>query len=419
MRVRRQRDGSVVVELLDDAGEPVAVVSAFLRHLVARNCSPNTVTAYAHDLRHLWTFLATQGLSWHEFRPPHALEFLTYLRSVPSHHPRRRLALTLATLDEAGPGTRLAPATVNRVLAAVSSFYDYTILAGLLDEASPIERRLDPALARVAERHQPFMGHASRQRPVRRSVRVKTTQRVPRPLEEAQVAALLGALRSRRDRALVLLMLQGGLRPGEVLGLHLEDVAYGRRRVVVRQRDDHPKGVRSKSRVERVVDLHEPEALAALSAYVLHERPADAATPLVFLIGGHGRRRHEPLGYDGLVRLFARACARAGIRAPWVTPHALRHTHATRMWEGGMRELTLQKRLGHASPESTRLYTRVSDPAVVADYRRALGALSTAGAFDVAEPVESVGIVTQDRSADGASGATGESGATQTTGATM
>lgn len=38
-----------------------------------------------------------------------------------------------------------------------------------------------------------------------------------------------------------------------------------------------------------------------------------------------------------------------------------------------MRELTLQKRLGHASAESTRIYTRVSDPAVVADYNRALG----------------------------------------------
>ena len=38
-----------------------------------------------------------------------------------------------------------------------------------------------------------------------------------------------------------------------------------------------------------------------------------------------------------------------------------------------MRELTLQKRLGHASVESTRIYTRISDSAVVADYRRALG----------------------------------------------
>ena len=43
-------------------------------------------------------------------------------------------------------------------------------------------------------------------------------------------------------------------------------------------------------------------------------------------------------------------------------------------WEGGMRELTLQKRLGHASPESTKVYTRVSDDAVLADYVQALEA---------------------------------------------
>ena len=44
-----------------------------------------------------------------------------------------------------------------------------------------------------------------------------------------------------------------------------------------------------------------------------------------------------------------------------------------------MRELTLQRRLGHASPESTRVYTRVSDPQVVAEYRRALGLDATPG----------------------------------------
>jgi len=380
MRIYRQRqdDGSLLVGLLDDDGESVAVVSGFLRHLAARGCSPNTLTAYAYDLRHLWTFLVEQQLAWDEFRPRHALGLLEYLRSAPSRSPRQRLALTVATRDASGPGIRLAPTTVNRALAAVASFYEYTLLAGLFEASNPIERRSDPALARVAERHRPFMGPASRQQPVRRSVRVKTVQRVPRPLDNAQVQALLEHLRCLRDRALVLLMLQGGLRPGEALGLHLEDIAYGRRRVVVRHRTDHPKGVRSKSRVERVVDLHEPEALAALSAYVLTERPVEAETPLVFLVGGRGRRRCEALGYDALVRLFARACQRAGIRQEWVTPHALRHTHATRMWEGGMRELTLQKRLGHASPESTRLYTRVSDSTVVAEYRRALGELPAA-----------------------------------------
>ena len=73
------------------------------------------------------------------------------------------------------------------------------------------------------------------------------------------------------------------------------------------------------------------------------------------------------MSYAGLIKLFQRHSERLGMRAAWVTPHALRHTHATRLWEGGMRELTLQKRLGHASPESTRLYTRVSDRVVVAE----------------------------------------------------
>ena len=100
--------------------------------------------------------------------------------------------------------------------------------------------------------------------------------------------------------------------------------------------------------------LHFTRFLQAVSDYVMYERPTDTESPYVFLVGGAGKRRHEPLGYHALVKLFERHCARLGIRSPWVTPHALRHTHATRMFEGGMRELTLQKRLGHASPESTR-----------------------------------------------------------------
>ena len=115
------------------------------------------------------------------------------------------------------------------------------------------------------------------------------------------------------------------------------------------------------------------------------EQPVDAPTPFVFLVGGHGHRRHEPLSYAALVKLFRRACARAGLLEPCMTPHSLRHTHATRMWEGGMRELTLQKRLGHASVESTRVYTHISDPVVVADYRRALGCQTeTAATVEVA-----------------------------------
>ncbi|WSV08749.1 site-specific integrase [Streptomyces sp. NBC_01020] len=234
------------------------MVCGFLRFLAARDCSPNTLVSYAYDLRHLWLFFAGSGLTWERFGPSDSIALLEYLRSVPSRRPRRRMTLSVVTMDAEGPATKLAASTVNRILAAVSSFYEYAILSGLLERANPLEKRPDPALGQVSERHRPFMGRASRQRPVRRAVRVKTVQRVPRPLSDDQVQSLLAQLRGLRDKAIVLLMLHGGLRPGEVLGLHLDDLAYGRRRVVVRHRDDHPKGARSKSRYERVVDLQRP-----------------------------------------------------------------------------------------------------------------------------------------------------------------
>jgi len=254
------------------------------------------------------------------------------------------------------------------------TFYEYLILSGqFTTRENPIHQVDDPALARVSERHRPFMGRVSRQRPIRRAVHVKTAQRLPHPMDDDQLDKLLTSLRLKRDRAMFLLMLHGGLRPGEVLNLQLSDISYARKRVVIRYCNEHPKRVRAKSRTERVVDLLQPETLQAVSDYVMFERPKEVASPYVFLVGGRGKRRGEPLWYHALVKLFARHCERLNIRTPWVTPHALRHTHATRMFEGGMRELTLQKRLGHASPESTRVYTEVSDPQVVVEYRQALG----------------------------------------------
>src|SRR5713226_4503287 len=374
--IRRDNDHDETFELLDDDGQAIPVVAGFLRQLRARGCSPNTLSAYAYDLLHFMTFLKEQQLTYLDFSPRHAFLFLEYLSMLPSRKIAQLLSLVLSTTtDEGTSATRLSPATINRTFAAVSSFYEYLLLSGeFTSRENPIQQVDDPALARVSERHRPFMGRASRQRPIRRSVHVKTVRRVPRPMDDEQTDKLLASLSLKRDKVMLLLMLHGGLRPGEVLNLQLEDISYARKRVIIRYRTEHPKGARTKSRTERVVDLLQAGTLQAVSDYVMHERPSDTSSPYVFLVGGRGKRRDEPLGYHALVKLFERHCERLGIRTPWITPHALRHTHATRMFEGGMRDLTLQKRLGHASPESTRIYTDVSDATVVAEYRQALQA---------------------------------------------
>jgi len=194
-----------------------------------------------------------------------------------------------------------------------------------------MQRRVDHALGRVPDRHQPFIGAASRQQPVRRTVRVRLPLRLPRPMISEDIDAILASLTTMRDLAIFLLMLDGGLRPGEVLCLQLADVSYGRRRVTVRKRDDHPRGARAKARHERVVDLHEPRTLDAVNRYVLHERPLKAESPFVFLVGGTGPRRCEPLSYQAVARGFARRLDRLGAGCGnWRCRNALGTPHWSR-----------------------------------------------------------------------------------------
>ena len=299
MRVVKFSQGGIVrrVAVIDDAD----------------GYTPNTLCAYAYDLRHLAVFLDHRAMTWSEFTPVVALDFLGYLRRLPSRRPAQRLGLTVATEE----GRLLSGATVQRILAATSSFFEWAIAAEEYAGAeNPMQTRVDAALGRVPDRHQAFVGAASRQQPVCRTVRVRLPIRLPRPMKPDEVDALLASTTTIRDLALLLLMLDGGLRPGEVLCLQLDDVSYGRRRVTIRKRDDHPRGARAKARFERVVDLHEERTLDAVSRYVLHERPIESASPFVFLVGGSGARRCEPLSYQALARGFARRLDRLGIRTP-------------------------------------------------------------------------------------------------------
>ena len=174
----------------DDAGNVIAPVARFLQHVLDSGDSPNTALAYAYDLRLLFEFLAEQDCDWRGFRPAQALELLGWLRRRPTRRAAQRFGLSLAEPE----GRRLAPASVARVLAAVSSFYEWTITAELFEGENPMRRRPDPALAMSTDRHRPFTGGASRQQPIRREVRVRLPDRLARPLDDTDVAALLDTI---------------------------------------------------------------------------------------------------------------------------------------------------------------------------------------------------------------------------------
>jgi len=191
---------------------------------------------------------------------------------------------------------------------------------------------------------------------------IRTPRTLPRILAPSDVDALVTALRTHRDRAMVDAMVLGGLRRCEVLGLRLRDINTGERRVFVAE----GKGGR-----QRIVPIS-ARFFATLGRYLDEERPRTSTTDCLFVVL-KGSRRGRPLSAAGLDEILDGARARAGLQR--ATCHQLRHTCFTRLREAGMALEAIQAQAGHASIESTRIYLHLADNWLENEYLRAIEAI--------------------------------------------
>ncbi|MCA1679559.1 MAG: tyrosine-type recombinase/integrase [Actinobacteria bacterium] len=331
-RVERSMEGSELRSIT--LGHPL--VDAYLEFVGARGAT-NTWLATAYDLK---VFFEVVGKEPAEVSAADVFAFLVQQRT-----PRRGEGVVRIDDGESG----LAARTIARRLSSVAGLFAYLIARGDAGVAgNPVPRGL--AGRRAGRRG-------------RDGVRlVRTPRTLPRVLSPADVDALLGALRTRRDRAMVLAMLLGGLRRCEVLGLRLGDVNVGERRLQI---------VCGKGGRERIVPVSS-RFFGALGEYLEVERPAEARTEACFVVL-KGPRRGLPLSPAGLDEVLDGARARAGLRR--CTCHQLRHTCLTRLREQGMALEAVQAQAGHASIESTRIYLHLANDWLAREYLAAAEAI--------------------------------------------
>ena len=298
---------------------------------VAGRCRPNTLRAVAFDLK---TFFAVTGKDPVEVTAADVFDFLAHQRGD----------RTVVRLADREPG--LSARMIARRLSSVSGLYAYLIARGDTPVlASPVPRGL-------STRRQ---GGSKRLRMVP-LVRVPRT--LPKILAPGEVDRLLDALRTDRDKAMVLAMVLAGLRRCEVLGLRMADVRIGDRSLFVAE---------GKGGHQRVVPVA-GRFLRALGDYLHDERPAAAPTDRVFVVL-KGPRRGLPLSAEGLDEILAGARRRAGLEH--ATCHELRHTCLTRLREAGMALEAVQAQAGHRSIESTRIYLHLTNDWLADQYQRA------------------------------------------------
>jgi len=285
------------------------LVEEFLQRLrVEDGVSPLTVLAYRRDLERLARFLPTCGRSLETAVPA---DLLTHL----------------GRLHAAG----LGPRSIARQIAAIRGLYRFARIAGRVagDPSALLE---SPRLPR----------------------------RLPRALSRGDAQALVESAagstpRGLRDRALLELLYGSGLRASELVTLRLGDVDLHGQFLVCRG-----KGAR-----ERLVPVG-GGARRALRLYLETGRPAmvrgkDPGT--VFL-----NHRGRPLSRQGLWTIVRALARRVGLRRAF--PHALRHSFASHLLEGGADLRSVQALLGHADIGTTEIYTHLPNDAVRRMYRQ-------------------------------------------------
>jgi site-specific recombinase XerD len=278
-----------------------------------RDAAPRTVRAYRADLEQFAAWACARGL-----RPDGV-----GAKDVRSY---------IAALSE----RELAPSTSARKLAALRALFNSQREHGLLEQ-NPAELVATPKRAR----------------------------NLPRVLKAREAAALLDAIPARgplplRDRAMFELAYACGLRAQELVSLTLGDVDH----------DGEQVRVEGKGRKTRFVPAGEV-ALKAVGEYLERGRPQlaePAGSERALFVSKTGRR----LGTSDVRRRLRGWARHSGVEATAgaIGPHALRHSYATHLLDGGADLRSIQELLGHASVSSTQIYTRVESAKLKSAYAR-------------------------------------------------
>lgn len=319
----------------DDA--PVAPIERYLSYLSDIERSPNTIKAYAHDLKDWFGYLDLRGLDWREVRLEDVGEFVAWLRLPPAARDGR--VQVLPSVEG-----HCTASTVNRKLSALSAFYTHAGRHGV--DVGELLTTWRPGRGGRGG-WKPFLHHISKSKPApRRVIALKAPRKLPRVLTVAEVQAILDACGHLRDRLLFAVLYDSGCRIGEALGLRHEDIAAAEREITIVSRVND-NGARSKSAAARTVPVS--AELVRLYADYLHGEYGELDSDYVFvnLFGHHYGR---PLAYPAVYDLVRRLWRRTGID---FDPHWWRHTAATRMLRDGVPVETVSKLLGHTNITTT------------------------------------------------------------------
>jgi integrase/recombinase XerD len=320
--------------VLDNEHLPVMPILEFLSYMDNCERSPNTVRAYAYHLRLYWEYLDQTNRHWTTVKIDDLAQFIEWLRLEPTK------VVTLAkpiTIE-----AKRTETTVNVIMTCVGRFYDFHEDLGVVEHIPIYQYRRQP------KQFKNFLHHINGGKPSKvKQLKLKEPKRIPKTLSEEEVRSLIDGCDRSRDKFLIALMFESGIRIGQALGLRHSDIKSFKNQIHIIPRDNNINRARAKRSDPLILDVTK-DLMDLYTAYVLEEFQ-DCESDYVFVNLWEGAIG-EPMRYGTVADLFGRLSKKTGKKAH---PHQLRHTHGTDLIRSGWDAAYVQKRLGHAHIQTT------------------------------------------------------------------
>ncbi len=348
-------NGKNIWLVLDDNYLPVEPISKYLRYLDSLERSPHTITGSARNLKLYFEYLKESSLDWKIVNLEQRAEFIHWLRNpqpgtIPIR-PQRAIR---------------SEKTINHALTTVASFYEFHDRLGTTEAMESYRY-----VTQKGSKYKPFLHHISKGNQIKtKLLKVKEPLTFPGCLNDDEVKTLINECLHIRDKFLICLLYETGMRIGEALGLRHEDmITGGKNEIYVKRRLDNYNNAIAK-RNDGLIHVNK-ELMRLYSDYLIDEYPEDVDSDYVFVsIWSHKVEPGTPLTYSAVDSLFRRLRKKTGIYA---TAHLLRHSHATNLVRAGWDMSYVQKRLGHRDIQTTvNTYVHLLDDDIKAEYQKYL-----------------------------------------------
>ncbi|GAA0504345.1 tyrosine-type recombinase/integrase [Salinibacillus aidingensis] len=335
--------------LLDNEFNVIEPIKRYLKFLDNTDKAENTLKNYAYHLKAYFEYLYEIGLSYNEISSEgnNPIEILGNFASWLENPTIINDKLSYLSPPEAKRSNQ----TINLIIIAVLGFYEFLSKGNELPELDVYkEQRMNPQFKSFLHELIPNSNM------IRKNIlHRKTEQKEVEAITREQYNQLLEHCNTIRDKALLAVLFEGGLRLSEALGLFIEDIEPFNNKIKIQPRENLENGatVKNKAKGELYVP---PYVMKYITDYIVEEL-VDVDTNFLF-VNLRGKNKGHPMKSITIQKLFNRLSKKVGFN---VHPHMCRHGHGTELIESGWDVVEIKDRLRHTNVQSTTVYTHLSD----------------------------------------------------------